>query len=801
MITCLRAITASRGTLSTHISLQQHAFSSQIPFCARDVSRVFIETDECHSHLEIQHDRLWIFFTNITMDQQEVLVHVTAPSRLRDDRRYQSVADQLRKFEVAAVTHVYSLVGLVSKVSDLNPSAEANVSFYKVALSTPGPRSQPTRSMHLTADFDVEVPRSSISIGSTVPSIEPDRHPDRTRLGSFVIETPARRTTRAASPEPAIDHQAGLKAKRLGQWQVAKPLHSVEIPRARTTSNNPAFKNPFHGTKISPGAIALALQTPQMVRPRTAPAASTGTIQVAGTMIASHKRPASDSFIDDSFATTSVVSDSQFPLTKAAHEAYESEQIKRQRAQTEPTEAAGKIDAESDMQPAKRRRLRLSDNAHSITPATARISGAVRDKGTLATNHLVRPLLGCQGPYFLRDRSEDWTSPPEPSASGPSSNTVSSTLSPSQPLALRLSQTSISPNSAQPFPPIDLTSISPSQAPAIQTGGDVQQPSPPSRPITHCSPRVRSEPFNSSPNSATRSFYRDSSPPARFAGGLKTHSARSSSIEDGNRYNFTNNIKSLPDRIEAPAPPTGTGSFVTHVSSALSIMITRLPLAKHFRPVTVTRNVRVLERGHWSLRVKIVSEGEVAEARRPLQKSEIVTALDGYMAGATSLEREARYTSWKTAGQKLSQLGLSKRCDMWTETEFLDFWESLKNYVEDGKAGHGLSVAKDWAEEAVTTGRSTQSTYARIRIYTWGEVIGHMWIALWVLSDKKTAYIPMEWVSTDDTVVVAMSGNRHKGGRLGPWVPKGSPGGKGSWGVAAGTPPSGQGKCVRLPSC
>jgi hypothetical protein len=227
-------------------------------------------------------------------------------------------------------------------------------------------------------------------------------------------------------------------------------------------------------------------------------------------------------------------------------------------------------------------------------------------------------------------------------------------------------------------------------------------------------------------------------------------------------------------------------------------MITRLPLAKHFRPVTVTRDVRVLERGHWSLRVKIASEGEVAEARRPLEKSEIVTAMDEYMAGANSIEREARYASWKVAGEKLSQLGLSKRCDLWTEAEFLHFWESLKNYVEDGKAGHGLSVAKDWAEEAVTPGRSTQSTYARIRIYTWGEVLGHIWIALWVLSDKKTAYIPMEWVSTDDTVVVAMSGNRHKGGRLGPWVPKGSPGGKGSWGVATSTPPSGQGKYARL---
>jgi hypothetical protein len=143
---------------------------------------------------------------------------------------------------------------------------------------------------------------------------------------------------------------------------------------------------------------------------------------------------------------------------------------------------------------------------------------------------------------------------------------------------------------------------------------------------------------------------------------------------------------------------------------------------------------------------------------------------------------------------------LSKRSDLWTEAEFLGFWEALTKFVEEGKAGHGISVAKDWADEALTPGRYTQSTYARIRVYTWGELVGHMWIVLWVLSDKKTVYIPMEWVSSDDTVVVRMSGNRCKGGKLGLWVPKGSPGGKGCWGIETGTPPGNQGKYVRLPS-
>lgn len=728
------------------------------------------------------------------MDQQEVLVHVAAPSRLRDDRRYQSLADQLWKFEVAAVTHVYGFVGLISKNNNCNSMMEANVSFCEVTMTKPAPWFRPAASVREAASFDMEGPRTSPAKDPTAPSIELHRHSNLESLGSFVSETPSRQKDRAISLEFGNHHQAGLKPKRLGQRQ------SVAAPLARTTRNNPAYKNPFHGTTISSDASVLALQTPQPVRPRTAPAGSTGTIQIAGTMSLARKRSASDAFVDDSFAATSIISDSQYQLEEVDGKAYSRQHPQRPRAHIKSTEDAGKMNSELDIQPVKRRRLTLLDNAAPVTAGIVRDSGTVQLVGTSVRDHLVRPPLGCQGPYFLRDRSEDWTSPPEPSTSAPSSNTVSSTLSPSQPLALRLSQTRISPKPAQPVPPVDLTSNSPSQVRAVQRGDGMEEPSQRSQPPAHSSPLVSSDPFDSSPIPATRSFFHNSSSPVRCTKGQKTHSARSSSTEDGRRFDFTGSIKSLPDTIEAPPPPTGTGPFVTHVSSALSIMITRLPLAKHFRPVTVARDVRVLERGHWSIRVKIASEREVADARRPLEQCHIVTALNEHMAGANSLEREARYDSWKAAGGKLSQLGLSKRCDLWTEAEFLAFWESLKAYVEDGKAGHGLSVAKDWAAEAVTPGRSTQSAYARIRVYTWAEVLGHMWVALWVLSDKKTAYIPMEWLSTDDTVVVTMSGNRYKGGRLGPWIPKGSPGGKGSWGIAAGTPPSGQGKYMHLPS-
>jgi hypothetical protein len=52
------------------------------------------------------------------------------------------------------------------------------------------------------------------------------------------------------------------------------------------------------------------------------------------------------------------------------------------------------------------------------------------------------------------------------------------------------------------------------------------------------------------------------------------------------------------------------------------------------------------------------------------------------------------------------------------------------------------------------------------------------------MSDKLTAYIPMEWRAGDNSMVIKMSGYRRKHGVLGDWVYKGPAGEKGIWGIA-----------------
>ena len=721
---------------------------------------------------------------------------------------YQSLADELSRFEIAAVTRVYGFVGLASKRIDSRASNNTKLSFYPTKMTRPQPIQRPPKASQVAADFQAEVLGTSSATRETqvraTQSMQPasrlgdlDGRDDDGSIGSVVHEAPLQRQSRSTIPD--VDSDGQPRVRRLGQWPVSKgQVARTNVSTRR--SANPQYKNPFHGQKPS-GPVVQALQTPRLVRPRTAPAGSAGTMLIPRTERAAHKRSASESFLETSFTSASRVSDSQPSLMIAASQDFDfQQQPERQRAATEPPDTTAVINPTFLSQTHKRRRLTVAESdevaMEDIVEAEPKSASPV--KSSFERKYLVRRPPGYEGPYFLRDRSEDWTSPPEPSASDSSSNAVSSTLSPSQPLALRWSQTRLSPTSAQPPASIDLISDTPPETPRGGEQTAANQTSSPTLPRIGSSPRLPSDP-SESPISATRSFYNGShvtQPPQMHS----DRSAGSPSTTSNRTYDFTSSIRSLPDRIQAPAPPVGSGPFTTHVSKDLSTMVGRLPLSKHFRPVEVTRDVHVLERGHWSLRVKVASDKDVAEARRPYSQGEILAALNKQMSGVTPTERDRRYAASKAAGHEVSVLGLSKRCDLWTVDEFLCFWEVLTKYVEDGKAGHGLSVAKDWASEAVTPGRSTQSTYARIRVYTWGEVVGHIWIALWVLSDKKTAYAPMEWISSNDSVIVKMSGDRRNGGKLGPWVPKGTPGGKGSWGIDAGTPPGNQGKYVRFPS-
>ena len=557
-----------------------------------------------------------------------MLVHITAPSRLRDDRRYRSLASQLHKFELAAITHVYGFVGLASGGATNGRSATSGLSFHETTTTKPTCSIRPPSREEVVVDvLENVLVVASPKIGVlTKASLEAEPAAVTARLGghfnSTIHETPVDRIDLDEGLGFGGSGKSGIGARYMGQWQVGEGQNSNKMLHSHRICNNPPFKNPLHNIDTSDLA-SHAVRTPEAKRPRTAPADATGTIQVPRTLNKAHKRSASDSLLDSSFISSSTISDTQL-----GNNGVYSRSKGYQSAEAELTAVASHaVERGRNVRPTKQPRLGMlsdqdlvmMDEANDTTEMNTEAS-TISIGITARQNYIVRPPPGYTGPFFLRDRSEDWTSPPEPSVTD-SSDAISSTLSPSQPLPLRLSQTRCSPSTLpQPNRVVDLTVENREFAdPETQ---DVSARCLPSSNWhkSQSSARLACGPVEESLDSATRSF--------RYAGdssiqATKTQDdqpSRSASFNSNRRYDFTSSIRSLPDLIQAPPPPIGNGNFTTHVSSALSTLVARLPLAQYFRPARVTRDVGVLERGHWMIRVKIASIKEVAEARRVISK-------------------------------------------------------------------------------------------------------------------------------------------------------------------------------------
>ncbi|KAI1613859.1 hypothetical protein EDD36DRAFT_209161 [Exophiala viscosa] len=222
------------------------------------------------------------------------------------------------------------------------------------------------------------------------------------------------------------------------------------------------------------------------------------------------------------------------------------------------------------------------------------------------------------------------------------------------------------------------------------------------------------------------------------------HSRPASQPKTSQHTSLGSLISQLPNEVRGPNPKGGQARYKTHLTTTLQKLAVRVPLSKHFRPAFVARDVNVLERGFWEFSVQIVNDLGTRRSRR--------TSADH------SVDRP--------------------HAAQWAEKEFIQFWQNVSRFVSEGKAGWGTAMVKEAAEDG---------TIWNIRIFTWGEVLGHIWLVLWVLSDKATGRIYMHWVAGDGSVIVKMSGAKHKDHRT--WIKKGPAKGEGGvWGIAEDLP-------------
>ncbi|EXJ56566.1 hypothetical protein A1O7_06910 [Cladophialophora yegresii CBS 114405] len=205
---------------------------------------------------------------------------------------------------------------------------------------------------------------------------------------------------------------------------------------------------------------------------------------------------------------------------------------------------------------------------------------------------------------------------------------------------------------------------------------------------------------------------------------------------------FGNRVRQRPDEVRPLPeflPQRSKSSFTTHITDDLDKFT---PQMHHFRPACVARDVKVLERGYWQFWVRLVEK-----LPKPTLK----------LLGSTARRKH------NVADNKPPKHAL------WTTDEFVKAWENVARTIELGKVGWGTWIAKDSADDSLW----------RIRVFTWGETLAHIWFMLFWQSNKLTGMVTMHWIATDGQAVVQMTPGTNLRGC---WERKGADGAHGVWG-------------------
>ncbi|KAL2817317.1 hypothetical protein BJX63DRAFT_108968 [Aspergillus granulosus] len=198
-------------------------------------------------------------------------------------------------------------------------------------------------------------------------------------------------------------------------------------------------------------------------------------------------------------------------------------------------------------------------------------------------------------------------------------------------------------------------------------------------------------------------------------------------------------LPSLPLEIKPPPPPISQSPFTTHITPTLEMLTDRLKSLRTYNPTHQARDLHDLERGYWYLRINI-----------------------------TSLNSE-----------KPSPVATSPGPSTWDTPLFLKFWTFLSDFIaKEGRAGWGVwCIAED---ESTTTSRTTGSPDTHeveegpgpplphsgttpgnaqqlaVKVYAWGEIVSHIYLLLFLASERRVRKMGAQWRDARDEVVIQM---------------------------------------------
>lgn len=158
--------------------------------------------------------------------------------------------------------------------------------------------------------------------------------------------------------------------------------------------------------------------------------------------------------------------------------------------------------------------------------------------------------------------------------------------------------------------------------------------------------------------------------------------------------------RSLSVLVRPPQPKSSLQDFETHVTPALRGLVDDTDLNKSYKPVSVAREIRPLERGCWVV------------------------------------ECPQDSTSWPLQAQ-------------------IQFWQFLERTVKSGHVGWGVWCTRnDENENAIVD--DERASLGAVKIFCWGEVVRHIYLLLYTGSGSKVRKLGLQWIDSEGHIVVQM---------------------------------------------
>jgi hypothetical protein len=152
------------------------------------------------------------------------------------------------------------------------------------------------------------------------------------------------------------------------------------------------------------------------------------------------------------------------------------------------------------------------------------------------------------------------------------------------------------------------------------------------------------------------------------------------------------------------------------------MLVDRLNPARIYKPVRQVRALDVLERGYWAVQITIRSDPPA------------------------------------DTGTGTGAIGARGTRTHWNKELFARFWGFLSVFIgREGRAGWGVWCFLERDEDHGLEFRSgLEEDVVRLKVYAWGEIAMHIYLLLFLASERRIKGMGARWYDSREEVVIEM---------------------------------------------